>query len=212
MQQYLCFLLGKHSASVQHRKRRVCFSWPRAVALASGIPRYIIYMLVCKVSDHSLLRPLYKYLLQPLYKFFPLSPISHFPETQTTTFRLPAHLCTSNGKSMDDSIHGPSRPECSTEPCMLPRHVLKYSPCCLVFQIPPTPEHPGPTFQPNIPMYQQNEYPSFQNCHCAQCSSMRRAEGEPPNWYPAEQQDLRYSGVGGLCDDDGISHLIALSL
>ena len=40
---------------------------------------------------------------------------------------------------------------------------------------------------------------------------MRHAEGEPPNRYPVEQQDPRYSGVGGLCDDDGIPQLIALS-
>ena len=40
---------------------------------------------------------------------------------------------------------------------------------------------------------------------------MRHAQAEPPNWYPVELHDPRYSGVSGLCDDDGIPQLIALS-
>ena len=40
---------------------------------------------------------------------------------------------------------------------------------------------------------------------------MRRAEAGPPNWYPVEQHDPRYSGVSGLCNGDGIPQLIALS-
>ena len=40
---------------------------------------------------------------------------------------------------------------------------------------------------------------------------MRRAQAEPPNWYPVEQRDPRYSGVSGPCNGDGILQLIALS-
>lgn len=76
--------------------------------------------------------------------------------------------------------------------------MFKCSSRCFVIQIPPTPEYPGAAFQPNMPTYQRDEYPNFQNCHCAQCFAMRSAEAEPSNWYPVEQQDQSYSGVSGL--------------
>ena len=94
---------------------------------------------------------------------------------------------------MGDSTHRPSRPSCGTKLYMnVDLQVL------IVLQIPPTPEHPGPVFQPNIPTYQQNEYPTFQNCYCVQCSAMWRVEHEPPNWYPVERLDPRDSRVSGL--------------
>ena len=39
---------------------------------------------------------------------------------------------------------------------------------------------------------------------------MQRVQAELQNWYPIEQQGPRYSGVGGLYDDDSIPQLIAL--
>ena len=95
---------------------------------------------------------------------------------------------------MDNSTHRPSRPSSGTN------YACRIFECSsrFVLQIPPTPEHPGPAFQQNMPMYQRDEYPTFQNCHYTQCSAMRHAEAEPPNWYPIEQQDPSHSGVSGL--------------
>ncbi|KAH9042292.1 hypothetical protein EDB84DRAFT_1473217 [Lactarius hengduanensis] len=56
--------------------------------------------------------------------------------------------------------------------------------------IPPTPEHPGPAFQPNMPTYQQGEDPTIQNCSCARCSDVQRTQAGLPTWYPnVGQQD-----------------------
>ena len=41
---------------------------------------------------------------------------------------------------------------------------------------------------------------------------MRRAQAEPPNWYPVEQQDPRYSGVSDFYNDDNTTADLSLSL
>lgn len=47
----------------------------------------------------------------------------------------------------------------------------------------PTAEFPGPAFQPNMPIYQQGEDPTTQNCRCEQCSGVRRTQARPPTLY-----------------------------
>ena len=77
----------------------------------------------------------------------------------------------------------------------------------LILQIPPTAELPGPTFQPNMPTYQQGEDPAIRNCSCVQCSALQHTQAGPPTWYHDEQEDTRDFGVSSLCDGDIILQL-----
>ncbi|KAH9040218.1 hypothetical protein EDB84DRAFT_1476210 [Lactarius hengduanensis] len=59
---------------------------------------------------------------------------------------------------------------------------------------PPTVERLDPTFQPNMPAYQQGEGVTTQNCTCPRCSELQRTQPRPMTWYPVEQQDPRHFG------------------
>ncbi|KAH9060154.1 hypothetical protein EDB87DRAFT_635314 [Lactarius vividus] len=59
---------------------------------------------------------------------------------------------------------------------------------------PPTVERLDPTFQPNMPAYQQGEDVTTQNCTCPRCSEVQRTQPRPMAWYPVEQQDPRHFG------------------
>ncbi|KAH9059885.1 hypothetical protein EDB87DRAFT_1618965 [Lactarius vividus] len=72
--------------------------------------------------------------------------------------------------------------------------------------IPPTPEHPGPAFQPDMPMYQQGEDPTTQNCTCEQCSDVQRTRAGPPTWFPFSQQDLRHFGDTVVNQDQNVDN------
>ncbi|KAH9033604.1 hypothetical protein EDB85DRAFT_1950803 [Lactarius pseudohatsudake] len=59
---------------------------------------------------------------------------------------------------------------------------------------PPTVERLDPTFQPNMPAYQQGEGVTTQNCTCPRCSELQRTQSRPMTSYPIEQQDPRHFG------------------
>ncbi len=97
------------------------------------------------------------------------------------------------------------------------RHGVQNYACCifkgslqfLIIQTPPTVERLGPTFQPNMPTYQQGEDATTQNCTCPWCSEVERTQDRPTTWYPVEQQDPRHFGVSSFYGDSSIPPLIA---
>ncbi|KAH9021731.1 hypothetical protein EDB85DRAFT_1999613 [Lactarius pseudohatsudake] len=79
-------------------------------------------------------------------------------------------------------------------------------------QIPPTPEIPGPAFQPNMPAYQQGDDTTIQNCSCARCSGVQRAQATPPTWYPIGPQDPRHFNIPHVNQDQGGDNRVETAL
>jgi len=61
-------------------------------------------------------------------------------------------------------------------------------------EIPPNAERLGPAFQPNMPVYQQDEDATTQNYSCVWCSDGQHTQVRPTTEHPVEQQDPRPFG------------------